>query len=170
MIKLYVLTAFLPALNTPLTFISQLGPHHPLLQNPPRGSIPPISPSGTTLHPRRNLHFFPRSPAAVVFAALLHCPSPRFPLSNLAAIMEPSNVNLPLIYHISSSDIQIRFPLSVWIIVIPVYGLDSSFLALCLRAVVYYYLPIWKLISLKAESLTLPPSAQREAGRSVSAW
>lgn len=59
-------------------------------------------------------------------------PFPRFPLSDLAAIMEPSNVNLPLIYHISSSDIQIRFPLSVRIVVIPLYGLDSSFLVLCL--------------------------------------
>lgn len=107
--------------------------------------------------------------AAVVFAALLHRPSPRFPLSNLSAIMEPSNVNLPLIYHISSSDIQIRFPLSVWIIVIPFYSLDSSFLVLCLRAVVYYYLPIWKLISLKPESLPLPSSVQHEAGCSVSA-
>lgn len=91
-------------------------------------------------------------------------PFPRLPLSDLAAIMEPSNVNLPLIYHISSSDIQIRFPLSVRIIVIPLYGLNSSFLVLCLWAVVYYYFPIWKLISLKPESLPLPCSVQHEAG------
>ena len=153
-----------------MPYISQLGPCHPLLQNPAQGCSSPVSPSGTrTLRPRLSLHFLPFSPAAVVFPALLHRPSPRFPLSNLSAIMEPSNVNLPLIYHISSSDIQIRFPLSVWIIVIPFYGLDSSFLVLCLWAVVYYYLPIWKLISLKLESLLLPSSVQHEAGCSVSA-
>ena len=110
------------------------------------------------------------SPAALVFTGRPHCPSPRVPRSNLSAITEPSNGNLPLIYHISSSDIQIRFPLSVWIAAIPFYGLDSSFLVLCLRAVVYYDLPIWQWISLKPESLPLPSSVPRAAGRSVRAW
>lgn len=143
---------------------SELRPCHLLLQNPPWGCSSLVSLWGTcTLHPTQVSPSFPAHWLLSDF--LLSCSAlPTFPLSDLAAIMEPSNVNLPLIYHISSSDIQIRFPLSVRIIVILLYGLNSSFLVLCLWAVVYYYFPIWKLISLKPESLPLPCSVQHEAG------
>lgn len=101
----------------------------------------------------RALHPLPQ-PSSLIFpllplTAVLHCPSPPHPPANLSAISKPGIVNLLLSYRISRPDIQIHFPLSLWITVIPFYGLDSSFLVLCLWSVVYYYLPIWKLIFLK---------------------
>lgn len=59
--------------------------------------------------------------------ALLHCPSPPSPPANLPAITKPGNIHLPLGSLLSRPDIQICFPLSLWITVTPFYGLDSSF-------------------------------------------
>lgn len=135
-IKLDLLTTFPPALNP-----SDIHARH--LKSSDRATL-----SCKTLHeaaaPQSHLRgpaLFTATQVSPSLSLLAGCcqiccspaaPFPRFPLSDLAAIMEPSNVNLPLIYHISSSDIQIRFPLSIRIVVIPLYGLDSSFLVLCL--------------------------------------
>lgn len=86
---------------TPLTPTSQLRPCPPILQSLPGGCSNPVSPWGPrSPHPRLRLHFVPVS---AISTALPRCPSPRFPPPNLSAIAEPSNVNLSLIYHLSSS-------------------------------------------------------------------
>lgn len=111
-------------------------PSHPA--KPSRGLQPPgltlgdphpgLTPGDPHPSPPLRLHFVPVSAISMLScAALLH--------ASLLQISLRSRSLATLICHsfiISQArDTQIRFPLSVWIIVIPFYGLDASFLVLC---------------------------------------
>lgn len=166
-IKLDVLTTFFPALNPPDIYARHL-----------RTQTTPPSPAKPSMRVQLPSLTFgvlhcsppPKSPPLSLLAGCCQiCCSPAAPFPRF-----PSQISLrswslaTLICHsfiiFQAQIYKSAFPLSVRIIVISLYGLDSSFLVLCLWAVVYYYFPIWKLISLKPESLPLPCSVQHEAG------